>query len=84
MQKLSNQEVTSGIEKRLAVSEEADREILGLLLNDLRPFADDTCNQDYLVHVEEFSRAYFRKLQWHQNIRYCAQEGDPELQFGGK
>ena len=84
MQKMTNQEVTSGIEKRLAVSEEADREILVLLLNDMRPFKDDACNRAYVDHVEEFTRVYFQKLCWHRSIRYCAEKGDPELQFGGK
>lgn len=84
MQKMTNQEVTSGIEKRLALSEEADREILIMLLNDMRPFKDDMCNRDYAGHVEEFAGGYFQKLRWHRSIRYCAEQGDQELQFGGK
>ncbi|MGB1390380.1 MAG: hypothetical protein ACPG61_16000 [Paracoccaceae bacterium] len=84
MQKMTNQEVTSGIEKRLAVSEEADREILVLLLNNMRPFESHGCNLDYVEHVEEASRAYFQKLRWHRSIRLCAERGDPDIQFGGK
>jgi len=84
MDKLSNQEVLSGIEKRLAVSEEADREIFIMLLNDIRPFAEDDCNKDYLDHTEAFSRMYFDKLHWHRSVRSCAERGDPELNFGSK
>jgi len=84
MQKLKNQEVASGIEKRLAVSEEADREVFQMLLNDIRPFADDDCNRRYLEYVEAYSLLYFQKLHWHRGVRTCAEHGDPELQFGGK
>ena len=84
MEKMTNQEAASGIEKRLAVSEEADREVFQMLLNDIRPFADDDCNKDYLHEVESFSHLYFTKMHWHRRIRTCAENGDSKLFFGGK
>ena len=84
MSKKSNQEILSGVEKRLAVGENALREVLVMLLEADRPFAGASHNDDLDREIEEFMGIYIALKRWHRSIACCAAQGDPELQFGGK
>jgi hypothetical protein len=83
-EKLSNQEVLIGVEKRLAVGENALREVLVMLLQADRPFVGAGHNVALDREVEEFAGIYFGLKRWHRSVACCAAQGDPELRFGGK